>query len=86
MNRSPTLSLSLLLMLSLTAGARGQDAFIRVRADRPGPEVSRHMTGVCTEEVNHEIYGGIVHDPAVRVTASSGASPMDRSPGGARWT
>jgi alpha-L-arabinofuranosidase len=30
-----------------------------VRADRPGPELSRYMTGVCIEDVNHEIYGGI---------------------------
>src|SRR3954467_10439657 len=59
MNRAPMLSLSLLLTLSLTAGAHGQDALIRVRADRLGPEVSREMTGVCIEDVNHEIYGGI---------------------------
>jgi hypothetical protein len=39
--------------------AAGQEVRIRVRADRPGPKVSRHMTGVCIEDVNHEIYGGI---------------------------
>jgi hypothetical protein len=49
----------LALTLCLTAVAAGQEARIRVRADRPGPDVSRHMTGVCIEDVNHEIYGGI---------------------------
>src|SRR3954467_6910179 len=61
MSRPPnvTTSLSLVVALGLTAIAAGQEAGIRVRADRPGPEVSRHMTGVCIEDVNHEIYGGI---------------------------
>src|SRR3954454_21392020 len=59
MNRPPIASLSLLSTLCLAAVAVGQEARIRVRADRPGPEVSRHMTGACIEDVNHEIYGGI---------------------------
>jgi alpha-L-arabinofuranosidase len=49
----------LVLMLCLTPVAAGQEARVRVRVDRPGPRVSRHMTGVCIEDVNHEIYGGI---------------------------
>ena len=49
----------LLLLLGLAAVAPAQDAVIRVRADRPGPAVTRHMTGACIEDVNHEIYGGI---------------------------
>jgi hypothetical protein len=49
----------LALALGLAAVASGQEARIRVRADRPGPEVSPYMTGVCIEDVNHEIYGGI---------------------------
>ena len=59
MNRPPIAPLSLVFTLCLTAVAAGQEASIRVRADRPGPEVSRYMTGVCIEDVNHEIYGGI---------------------------
>jgi alpha-L-arabinofuranosidase len=61
MNRPPIVTLLLVVMLSLTAVAtgQGQEARILVRADRAGPGVSRHMTGVCIEDVNHEIYGGI---------------------------
>ena len=60
MNRTPIAPPSLALTLCLAAVAAGQEeARILVRADRPGPEVSRHMTGVCIEDVNHEIYGGI---------------------------
>ncbi len=59
MNRASIASLSLVLTLCLTGVATSQEARIHVRADRPGPEVSRDMTGVCIEDVNHEIYGGI---------------------------
>ncbi len=59
MNRFWIAFLPLVLVLGLAAGALGEDARILVRADRPGPEVSRQMTGVCIEDVNHEIYGGI---------------------------
>ena len=58
MNRTAIAAFSVVWTLPL-AVALGQDARIRVRADRPGPEVSRHMTGACIEDVNHEIYGGI---------------------------
>ena len=46
-------------VLCWAAVATGQEAAIRVRADRPGREVSRFLTGACIEDVNHEIYGGI---------------------------
>jgi alpha-L-arabinofuranosidase len=58
-NRPAIAALSLASTLCLAAAAAGQEARIRVRADRAGPEVSRHMTGACIEDVNHEIYGGI---------------------------
>lgn len=45
--------------LRLAGGAVGQEAEVRVRVDQEGPRVSRFMTGVCLEDVNHEIYGGI---------------------------
>lgn len=51
-----------LLVCSACVGAsfaNAEEAVIRVQADRPGPTVSPHMTGVCIEDVNHEMYGGI---------------------------
>ncbi|MFO0960566.1 MAG: alpha-L-arabinofuranosidase C-terminal domain-containing protein [Isosphaeraceae bacterium] len=58
MNRTAwAIAPALLLIPILTASA--QDARIVVKADKPGPVVSRQMTGVCIEDVNHEIYGGI---------------------------
>jgi hypothetical protein len=47
------------LTLCFTTAGAGQETRIRVRAARPGPKVSCQMTGVCIEDVNHEIYGGI---------------------------
>ena len=38
---------------------RAQEARIVIQADRPGPRVSRFLTGACLEDVNHEIYGGL---------------------------
>jgi Domain of Unknown Function (DUF1080)/Alpha-L-arabinofuranosidase C-terminal domain len=35
------------------------DVIVSVRADRVVGRVSRHLTGACIEDVNHEIYGGI---------------------------
>jgi alpha-L-arabinofuranosidase len=58
-NRPAIAALSLTSMLYLAASVAGQESRILVRANRPGPEVSRQMTGVCIEDVNHEIYGGI---------------------------
>lgn len=59
MNRPGIAVLSLASALWCAAGATGEEAKIRVRADVPGPELSRHMTGLCIEDVNHEMYGGI---------------------------
>ena len=46
-------------LASVADVAVAQDAVIRVDAGRPGPAISRHVTGACIEDVNHEIYGGI---------------------------
>ena len=51
----------LLLTVALASVWRtsAQEASIRVYSDQPLFELSRHMTGACIEDVNHEIYGGI---------------------------
>ena len=36
-----------------------QELCLRVRADQSAGPVSRYLTGVCIEDVNHEIYGGL---------------------------
>ncbi len=48
-----------LATLSPVLRAAAPEAGIVVHADRPGHPVSRHLTGVCIEDVNHEIYGGL---------------------------
>ncbi len=47
------------LALSSMANAWCEEVTIRVDASQAGRPVSRHLTGVCIEDVNHEIYGGI---------------------------
>src|SRR5712691_3136047 len=48
------------IILLLAAGiVRAQDTTIIVHADRPTHAVSPYLTGVCIEDVNHEIYGGL---------------------------
>ncbi|WP_165232862.1 alpha-L-arabinofuranosidase C-terminal domain-containing protein [Aquisphaera insulae] len=63
MKASLPLSLSCTLTACLAFGAvaaaTAEDATITVRADRKIANVSKHMTGVCIEDVNHELYGGI---------------------------
>ncbi len=59
MDRPLSALLTLVFALIAAAAAGAHDAVIKVKADRPGRPVSRHMTGVCIEDVNHEIYGGI---------------------------
>lgn len=59
MNLRRVISISMMLWIVAATGLCAQDARIVVRADRIGPMVSPHMTGVCIEDVNHEIYGGI---------------------------
>jgi alpha-L-arabinofuranosidase len=47
----------LILLLASRAGA--SDVTIEVHADRVIGQASRHLTGTCLEDVNHEVYGGI---------------------------
>jgi hypothetical protein len=37
----------------------GGSATLRIDASKPAGRVSRHLTGACIEDVNHEVYGGI---------------------------
>jgi alpha-L-arabinofuranosidase len=49
-----------IFVLWLAGGVWAEDvAMIRVHADKVGHAVSPHMTGMCIEDVNHEIYGGL---------------------------
>jgi Alpha-L-arabinofuranosidase C-terminal domain/Domain of Unknown Function (DUF1080) len=59
MTRKRTLSSVVLLMtvFSAAGGLCGQE--IKVDASQVVGRVSRHLTGACIEDVNHEIYGGI---------------------------
>lgn len=59
MNRIAIAVFSLMSMLCLASDAMAQEARILVQAGRPGPSITRNMTGVCIEDVNHELYGGI---------------------------
>ena len=49
----------LLATLAALNGGQAQEPSIHVQADRVIHLVSRHLTGACIEDVNHEIYGGI---------------------------
>ena len=49
----------LTLALLVARAGRCDDVTIDVRADHVIGHVSRHLTGACIEDVNHEIYGGI---------------------------
>jgi alpha-L-arabinofuranosidase len=51
--------LPVLVTLTALASARAEDATIRVDATKTVARVTRHMTGVCLEDVNHEVYGGL---------------------------
>jgi len=42
-----------------TSAIHADETTIDVRADRVLHAVSRHLTGACLEDVNHEVYGGI---------------------------
>jgi hypothetical protein len=50
---------AVLASVFLSAASTAQPATIRVDARQPGRETTRHPAGVCIEDVNHEIYGGI---------------------------
>ena len=43
----------------VAAADGGEQALIHVRAGQVCGPVSRHLTGACIEDVNHEIYGGL---------------------------
>ncbi len=55
------ISFLLIGFLAVSAGpASAQEAHIRVHPDQVlVKHLSRHMTGACLEDVNHEVYGGI---------------------------
>jgi hypothetical protein len=55
----PTAACAVSALILSVASADAEDSSIRVRADRPLGEVSPDATGLCIEDVNHEIYGGI---------------------------
>ena len=59
MNRNDVLSSMVVLssVFSAAGDLRGQE--IKVDAGRVVGRVSRHLTGACIEDVNHEIYGGL---------------------------
>lgn len=49
----------MLAALGSQGSIQGQEPVIQVHADQILHPVSRHLTGACIEDVNHEIYGGI---------------------------
>ena len=51
--------LTILLAFYLAVPAAAQEAVIRVHPDQVISRVTRHMTGACLEDVNHEVYGGL---------------------------
>ncbi len=50
---------AVLVILCAQGKAWAQEAQIKVDASVVTNSISRHMTGACIEDVNHEIYGGI---------------------------
>jgi hypothetical protein len=50
---------SLTCALLLVSVGHAEETTIHVQADQVLGHVSRHLTGACIEDVNHEIYGGI---------------------------
>lgn len=49
-----------LLALTVAATARADEpAVVRVDVTKTLAHVTRHMTGACLEDVNHEVYGGL---------------------------
>ena len=72
----------------LSAGT-AQEARIEVQADCVLHPVSRHLTGACIEDVNHEVYGGI---DSQMIFGESFAEPPPQPPlvgfsvFGGKWT
>jgi hypothetical protein len=59
MNGNPSRSLAALLTLTFLAASDLHSQEIKVDASKVLGRVSRHLTGACLEDVNHEIYGGL---------------------------
>ena len=59
MNRKTTLSYAILLTSQVVAAAQLCGQEIIVHAGDVIAKRSRHLTGACIEDVNHEIYGGL---------------------------
>ena len=57
-SRLPSALLSVALTSILACASHAQEITVDVRGSG-GRTVSRHLTGACIEDVNHEIYGGI---------------------------
>ncbi|HTU23508.1 MAG TPA: alpha-L-arabinofuranosidase C-terminal domain-containing protein [Gemmataceae bacterium] len=57
--RHPSVPLAILLFLLGRGNLPAQEAMIQVRANDLVARTTRHMTGACLEDVNHEVYGGI---------------------------
>src|SRR5690349_18123370 len=59
MNCNHARSLAALLTLPFLAASALHGQEIKVDASKVLGRVSRHLTGACLEDVNHEIYGGL---------------------------
>ena len=58
-NRKRLFSIFGWTILAAMVGAQAREARVEVQADQVLRHVSRHLTGACIEDVNHEIYGGL---------------------------
>src|SRR5215831_13703642 len=54
-----TLIVSILVLALTPIFGGAQEPTISVHADQVLHRVTRHLTGACIEDVNHEVYGGI---------------------------
>src|SRR5580704_6191468 len=54
-----TQSLATLALILICATTRADDTAIDIRADKILQPNNRLLAGVCLEDVNHEIYGGL---------------------------
>lgn len=84
----PAILLALLAAGAAPTAAPGGELTIAVDADRVVHGVSRHLTGACIEDVNHEVYGGI---DSQMIFGESFAEPAPAAPlrgftaHGGRW-
>jgi hypothetical protein len=92
MRRSLPVGLGLVCLGALLAAAAGpEEPAVRLDAAKTTGRVSRHLTGACIEDVNHEIYGGVysqmlfgesfqepgAHQPVRGFTAHGGGWKLD---------